>query len=404
MPAGSPRPGRSAGPDVLLSEGENNAGPHVVWNPAAKEFLVVWTNGAHDILTPGVAARHPGRPRGQGLRRPGGAEPGACRVPGGVGDYLICWTDKRKGNDDVYCRPAQADGSLPTQELPVRAEAFGEILADLVANGRDDEILVLWEDYRDVAAPKQRPTMGDFLTQIIRTPGNEVNLFGQRLDGAGSLVGAEIPVCAAEANQLKPRGAFIAISRQYVLVWQDGRSGYGNWDIVGRLVGADGSLGPEFEVANQPREQLGPQIACHPGSTECLVTWLSLGGTGAKGDAVGAQRIAGKPGGIGVLGGIRVNAGAAVRWGALAWSADLPPGAGMAFRTRSAGSEEGLAAAPWSGELRVSRRCGRVAPGRVARDRGPPGVDRRKVSAGPARFLGAFRGVILPPASCDRWG
>jgi len=329
-----------------------------------KEFLVVWTNGAQDILARRVSGR--GTPVGPAVRvcaDPGPQSQARVAYRAASGDYLICWTDKRKGGNDVYCRPAQADGSLPDQELPVRAEEFGEVLADVVANGRDDEVLVLWEDYRHVAAPKQRPTMGDFLTQIIRTPGNEVNLFGQRLDAAGSPVGAEIPVCAREANQLKPRGAFIAISRQYVLVWQDGRSGYENWDIVGRLLGADGSLGPEFEIASQPREQLGPQIACHPESAECLVTWLSLGERGARGDAVGAQRIAGKPGGIGVLGGIRVHAGAAARWRALAWNADLPPGAVVAFRTRSAGSEEGLAAAPWSGELRVSGSAVESPPG-----------------------------------------
>ena len=64
--------------------------------------------------------------------------------------------------------------------------------------------------------------------------------------------------------------------------------------------------------------------------------------------------LAGKPGAVGVLGGIRLAAGADAWRARLSWSAALPPGTGVAFRTRSAGSESDLAAAPWSTGLRGS--------------------------------------------------
>lgn len=339
--------GALGGPAVLVSEREYNTGsPDSAWNPAAREFLLVWQSGAYDIHARRVSAA--GRPVGPVIRvcaAEGMQHQARVAYRASSGDYLVAWTDRRAGNDDILGRVVGADGSLPGGELTLRADVHGEVLADLVANDRDGEFLLLWEDYRHVAAPKANPTMGEFLAELGRVPGNEVDLYAQRLDGAGAPLGPAAPACEAAANQVQARGEFLPAARQYLVVWDDGRNGYGNWDVYGRLAAADGTFGPEFLVTGAAAEQLSPRPACLEEAGECLVAWLGVTGDTHE---IGAQRLARGAGASGILGGIRVAAGAGARWGSLAWNADVPPGARVAFRTRSAESEAALGAAAWS--------------------------------------------------------
>jgi hypothetical protein len=347
LPSGAP-----AGPETLVSEQEyNTGGPDVAWNPVAREFLVAWQSGTYDILARRVTAA--GRPAGPVIRvcAAEGLQHGArVAYRAASGDYLVAWTDRRSGNDDIFWRAVSADGSLPKEEVQLRSGAQTEILAAVVANAGDGEFLLVWEDYRNVPSLNPRPTMGEFLSQLGRIPGNEVDLYARRLDGAGTPLGPETAVSAARANQLQARGAFLPATRQYLIVWDDGRNGYGDWDLYGTLAAADGTVGPEFVITDAALEQLSPRLACLGEPAECLVAWLGAAGGAHE---IAAQRLARPAGAVGVLGGVRVAAGPGARWGALSWTADLPPGARLAFRTRSGKDETALGEAAWSPDLTV---------------------------------------------------
>src|SRR5690606_27501054 len=91
---------------------------------------------------------------------------------------------------------------------------------------------------------------GAFLAVWRRGAGSQ-DIFGQRFDSSG-LVGGAINIATQADAQNNPAVTFDETSQQYLVTWEDKRSG--EWEIYGQRIEPDGDLvGSNFLVASQAR-------------------------------------------------------------------------------------------------------------------------------------------------------
>lgn len=103
---------------------------------------------------------------------------------------------------------------------------------DVAYNSKSDQYLVVWEDYRTEDSTKS-------------------DIYGQRVDGNGTLIGKNFPVCTDTANQFWPHVAFDPVKERYLVVFSDYRNGTlnewgyedwgGNYDVYGSLLDKNGN-------------------------------------------------------------------------------------------------------------------------------------------------------------------
>jgi hypothetical protein len=164
-------------------------------------------------------------------------------------NFLAVWQDDRAGQNDIYASRISTSGTvLDTAGTPVGATAQFQINPSVAFSGSN--YLVVWEDYRNTA------TVGDLY-------GARVGLDGTVLDPSG------LPLLQTAGNQTQP--ALTWMGSQYLLTWQDLRSGTG--DIYASRVNAAGSLldGTGVAVTTAPDTQSAVAVAAS--STGALVAW-----------------------------------------------------------------------------------------------------------------------------------
>jgi hypothetical protein len=236
--------------DQRLSDmgGLGTAGIHVADNPAVafnstdNQYLVVWEGTENDSATEQT------RIYGQLINAATGAEIG-------TNDFLI----------------ATAPGTDPANDAFAPAVAY---------NSTDNEYLVIF-----VGQPNE--------------VGTESEVYGQRVNADGTLDGAvfQISECGVDTDTSADVGAtfgypldlaYNATDNQYLVVWRCddvGDNGIvdGEFEIIGQIVDADGSVVPadEFQIsqvggANGVDPQYdaeSPSVAWNSTDNEYLVTW-----------------------------------------------------------------------------------------------------------------------------------
>ena len=85
-----------------------------------------------------------------------------------------------------------------------------------------DEYLMVWEDNRN--------------------GNNNCDIYGQFIDGDGTLIGDNFAICTAEGHQYWPRLVFDPMYNRYFVVFEDWRNGPDNGDIRGVFVDSDGDF------------------------------------------------------------------------------------------------------------------------------------------------------------------
>jgi len=337
--------------------------PRLSWAPAAGAFLAVWMRGEGGRAE--VVARRVGRggATGEEVALTGGPGPnGEVRVAsaGGSSGWLAVWRRGAGGEGDIVGRLLSPSGAPAAGELVLRGEPHNE-RGPFLAPGPEGRLLLLWEDYREKSPRSPVASYRDIFQG--RVAASEVDLFVQLLDATGAPVGPERRLTGSLRNQLAPAAAWSEGPREYLAVWQDGRTGYESWDIAARPVEADGVPAvPETTVVLLPEEQLSPEVACFRGSDRCLVAWWGP----PRREHGGVHLLAlGRGPATGVARGLRADAGSdAPGRPRLELEARVPAGGAVSFRARSASTEEALERTRWSGPFSAPGWAAEILAGR----------------------------------------
>ncbi|RLC73380.1 MAG: hypothetical protein DRJ03_26845 [Chloroflexi bacterium] len=170
-------------------------------------------------------------------------------------EYLVVWSDERADQGDVYGRRVDADGSLLGSEFLIAHDTDAQDAPSVAWNEDDNEYLVIWHDYRDSG------TSG-------------ADIYGQRVQADGSLSGSEIALCTASEDQQYPHVRYSAAYGRYFVLWQDNRNASTSWDIYGQNVNGDGSLyGSNVARFTFSGDQRWPDGDFSPEANRGLTVW-----------------------------------------------------------------------------------------------------------------------------------
>ena len=139
----------------------------------------------------------------------------------GAGGAIVCWTDSRNGNYDIYAQRVNASGvaQWTTDGIGVCTETGQQQAPALMADGAGG-VIVCWQDFRS---------------------GNS-DIYAQRLNASGvaQWTAGGVVACAATGAQNAPN---MATDGDYgaVISWYDGRSGV-TPDIYAQRLGSDGDV------------------------------------------------------------------------------------------------------------------------------------------------------------------
>src|SRR5439155_1323389 len=108
--------------------------------------------------------------------------------------------------------------------------------------------------------------------------GNNLGVFGQRFDAAGSPQGSEFRVNSFTAGAQQNPAVAMGPGGSFVVVWASNNQDGSSWGVYGQRFNASGvPQGAEFQVnTTTANAQEGPAVAVGAGGS-FAVTWSSLG-------------------------------------------------------------------------------------------------------------------------------
>lgn len=176
-------------------------------------------------------------------------------------------------------------------------------------NPDDNEFLLVWQDYRngnnwDIYAQRldgDGALLGDNFVinssayhqdvpHVMYAPGqnsylvawrhytsaSQYDVYGQRLSGTGDFVGSAFAIATGPASTLQTPTDIVynSQSSQFLVLWQDGRSG--KLHVFGRHVSLTGSLGSEFQITSvTTTDQKAGVGAYNAANHQYLVVWAT---------------------------------------------------------------------------------------------------------------------------------
>lgn len=118
--------------------------------------------------------------------------------------------------------------------------------------------------------------LGISVVVLVASLGFGAPVHGHPAPSPSLATAAVAPIITWEYDQVHPAIAYGSQTNQYLAVWEDHHWGWGDdWDIYGRLVGADGqALGSEFGISWEgDKHRLAPDVAYNQANGEFLVVW-----------------------------------------------------------------------------------------------------------------------------------
>jgi hypothetical protein len=146
------------------------------------------------------------------------------------------------------------DVTLPS--FPICKEIGDQAFGQIAHNTKDNEYLVVWQDFRSVSEE-----LG------LRTPGL---VYGQLISLSGELLGDEIPVSVDNIEDARtlPVDAYNPVTNEYLVVFLR------KADVYGRFLKNDGSpRGEEFAIRVGPETQAHPSVVYNPTRNNFFVLW-----------------------------------------------------------------------------------------------------------------------------------
>lgn len=237
----------------ISSDAGNQKDPRISYSDSEQRFLVVWEDERNGSTNPDIYARavdNAGTPPDQAfaVREAPGQQIDPEVVMSSSGSMGLAIY--RAETDDIEARQVTASGEV-SRSVVVSAPLGQQYAAAVAYNSQDEEWLVVWRDTR---------------------AGNS-DIYGQRLDRMGGFLGRSFAISAAAAGQFAPALTYNLDTNQYLVVWEDRRT---DADIYGQRVNGDGSLeGAEIVVADSgSTARSRPQATFNPITGEFLVVYV----------------------------------------------------------------------------------------------------------------------------------
>ncbi|MGC9356422.1 MAG: hypothetical protein ACP5GX_01060 [Anaerolineae bacterium] len=178
----------------------------------------------------------------------------------GAGYYLVVWETTRsqlQTHRDIYGLRVRTDGVLFANPIPICRHANSQYDPDLAYNHSSGRFLVVWRDHRN----------------------GVTDIYGQLVDNLGNLIGGNFAISTAADSQFAPRVAYNSDDNEYLVVWQDHRSGF-DGEIYGQRVASDGSLvGSNFAIATGGGTKIQPAVDYSITLGRYMVVWADYNGT-----------------------------------------------------------------------------------------------------------------------------
>lgn len=236
------------------------------YNPVTNEYLIVWRYRSSPSANGDVRGR---RVTGGGVVSSetiqigiGTARQEAPDVAyaAAAGKYAVIWQDDRYAGTngyDIYGRLVNSNGSLTgNSEYVIAANPAVEQNARL-APGLNGQLLVVWQQENGTAAKEDPRALGS-------------DLSGRFLGANGLPSGNPLTILTTEGNQQEP---VLAVNEagDFLLAWQGDQRG--TQDIYGGLRLADGQWQGDWLAHPAQGSQEHPQAVYNPDGDEYLVVW-----------------------------------------------------------------------------------------------------------------------------------
>ena len=125
------------------------------------------------------------------------------------------------------------------------------------------------------------PDFDRYLMVFLSHDGDDWSIYGQILDGQGSVISAVTPIALGGGEERgHPAVAYNSASNEFLVVWEQTYLGQ-DWDIRGlRLTATGVPIGGSFPVAARSNLERQPDVAYNSARNEYLVVWKQVVGEG----------------------------------------------------------------------------------------------------------------------------
>ncbi len=254
---------------ALNMEPDNEGGVYIIWvdsrNPSKDLFgQRLSANGSPLWIINGI-------PIATGL----GDEMQNTMLPDGEGGMIIAYTHSYAGNDDLYAKRFNANGTMVWQNTLVISEAEGSQSDIRMAALNDGNFVFTWADKRSA----------------------DTDIYAQKINLAGDLLWGSYLIVYSDQNglarpQVNPRIVKTS-DNGVIIVWEDFRLDTQNPDLFAQKISASGiKQWSEQGIALCTAEfaQLGPRLASD-NNGGCFVVWDDLRNGNAPNVDIYAQHL-----------------------------------------------------------------------------------------------------------------
>ncbi|MDY0218241.1 MAG: FlgD immunoglobulin-like domain containing protein [Candidatus Cloacimonas acidaminovorans] len=254
---------------ALNMEPDNEGGVYIIWvdsrNPSKDLFgQHLSANGSPLWIINGI-------PIANGL----GDEMQNTMLPDGEGGMIIAYTHSYAGNDDLYAKRFNANGTMVWQNTLVISEAEGSQSDIRMAALNDGNFVFTWADKRSA----------------------DTDIYAQKINLAGDLLWGSYLIVYSDQNglarpQVNPRIVKTS-DNGVIIVWEDFRLDTQNPDLFAQKISASGiKQWSEEGIALCTAEfaQLGPRLASD-NNGGCFVVWDDLRNGNAPNVDIYAQHL-----------------------------------------------------------------------------------------------------------------
>ena len=259
-----------AGMQIALNmEPDNEGGVYIIWvdsrNPSKDLFgQRLSANGSPLWIINGI-------PIATGL----GDEMQNTMLPDGEGGMIIAYTHSYAGNDDLYAKRFNANGTMVWQNTLVISEAEGSQSDIRMAALNDGNFVFTWADKRSA----------------------DTDIYAQKINLAGDLLWGSYLIVYSDQNglarpQVNPRIVKTS-DNGVIIVWEDFRLDTQNPDLFAQKISASGiKQWSEQGIALCTAEfaQVGPRLASD-NNGGCFVVWDDLRNGNAPNVDIYAQHL-----------------------------------------------------------------------------------------------------------------